>query len=549
MTIKRKKSSTLHTRINKQQNNNSTINNNSHSSSNSSNSNSNSSSNSFFKINNKDSKGNKNTKKLSNVLHKKTRILNKESNEYDKLSEFIDDNLYKLKKGHSIKGDMLNKYFYNDNHNNVDNNHDNNKQLNCICENIYDIKKDNNCKCSNMKTYKSQSNASSSTHSISCSNVKNLLNVLPLDKYYMKLRNETKKYRFIELDRFTLQTVINSYIYKLLPHNSINLLDSGVCKKAEYKKYMTSTGFSRKGKYHGYNLISEPDLGSGAQFLLKLLEGKYDKELNITNEDIRYKSVVSFLLQSILIIAHLQSSSIEFFHGNYKPDNLFVKKYSTNKAKYYRFNAFGHKIKVKNMGFAVLIGNFDKSSMSIKSDIKNDIKNVIKNDIKKNNVMKYRLIPPLVSPLLLSRYVNYIIKQFADIDPDTINNNYTIKINKIVISKFISIDKDPTIHILRSAGIKLYRDFDIYTFMVKLLDDRKIREYIIVKKLDITILSFMSKKFKESLFNRFSKNNSFNETTYVIVDIFDKINEPMSKIFTNDYFKILTNLNYHLFKK
>ena len=124
----------------------------------------------------------------------------------------------------------------------------------------------------------------------------------------MKLRTETKKYAFLELDGFTIQTIINSYIYKLLPHNSVNILNSGVCKKEEYKKYMKSSSSSIKGNYHGYNLMSEADLGSGRQFLLKLLEGKYDEEFNITNEDTRYKAVVSFLLQSVLIIAHLQSS-------------------------------------------------------------------------------------------------------------------------------------------------------------------------------------------------------------------------------------------------
>jgi hypothetical protein len=65
----------------------------------------------------------------------------------------------------------------------------------------------------------------------------------------------------------------------------------------------------------------------------------------------------------------------------------------------------------------------------------------------------------------------------------------------------MTVDKDPTIHILRSAGLKAYKDFDIYTFMVKLLDDIKVRDYIILKKLDMTLLSFMTKKFKDSLFN------------------------------------------------
>jgi len=342
---------------------------------------------------------------------------------------------------------------------------------------------------------------------------------------------------FLEIDGFTIQTIINSYVYKLLPYNSVNIVNSGVCKKNDYKDYIKSLKKSKKGNYHGYNLMSEANLGSGRQFLLKLLDGKYDIELNITNEDIRYKAIVSFLLQSILIIAHLQSSPLEFFHGDYKPDNVFVKRYDIKEGKYFKFDAFGHKIKVKNMGFAVLIADFDKSSMTINSHIEN-ISNT-----------KYRFIPPLVAPLLLYKYVNYIIKEFGDVDPDIINDNYAIKIKKVFISNFIPVGKDPTIHILRSAGIKLYRDFDIYTFMVKLLDDINVREYILLKKLDTTILNFMSKKFKDYIFIRMPKTNSLSETAYIIVDTFEKINEPMTKIFTKDYFKILKNLNYYLFKK
>jgi hypothetical protein len=458
----------------------------------------------------------------------KSRKINRSSQEQDKISEFIDDTIYKLKKGNIIKGSILTTYFFND------------EKINCVCENIYDIQKDDTCKCNSMKTYSSQGRSGASIHSIKCATVQNVLKVLPLDIYYMKMRTETNNYIFLELDGFTIQTIINSYIYKLLPHNSVNIVNSGVCKKEEYKKYIKASGTTRKGDYHGYNLMSEADLGSGRQFLLNLLEGKYDKEFGITNEDIRYSAVVSFLLQSILIIAHLQSSSLEFFHGDYKPDNVFVKRCKPTSLKYYKFNAFGNKIKIKNMGFAVLIADFDKSSMTISSNIKNR---------SGTNTIKYRLIPPLVAPLLLSKYVNYIIKEFGDVDPDIINDSYTIKINKVFISKFIPLGKDPTIHILRSAGIKLYRDFDIYTFMVKLLDDINVREYIILKKLDTTILSFMSKKFKEYIFNRLPKTKSLSETAYVIVDTFDKLNEPMTKIFTKDYFKILQNLNYHLFRK
>ena len=58
----------------------------------------------------------------------------------------------------------------------------------------------------------------------------------------------------------------------------------------------------------------------------------------------------------------------------------------------------------------------------------------------------------------------------------------------------------------------------------------------------------MSQKFKTNMLNRLSKTKTINETAYTIVDIFEKINEPMYKIFTEDYFNTLKNINYKLFK-
>ena len=84
--------------------------------------------------------------------------------------------------------------------------------------------------------------------------------------------------------------------------------------------------------------------------------------------------------------------------------------------------------------------------------------------------------------------------------------------------------------------------------MVKLLDDINVRNYIIKKKIDTTILSFMSPKFKHYIFNRLPITQSLSETAYVIVDVLDKIKEPMYRIFYDDYYKILKNLNYKLFK-
>ena len=479
-------------------------------------------------------KGKKKYKTFLPKVHTLRRMKRPPPKDEDKLAQYIDDNKRDLVNNKIIKGNVLDKYFFN---------HDKEK---CVCENIYKLssKEDkNNCECNTMKTYSSQGRSGASIHSLKCSNVQTILKVLALDTYYMKMRGETKNYLFIELDGFTLQTVINSYVYKLLPYNSVNIINSGVCIAKNYKYKNTelvnsTTTITKeekiKGELHGYNLMDEADLGSGRQFLLNLLNGKYDKEFNIINEDKRYMAVINFLLQSTLIIGHLQSTSLEFFHGDYKPDNVFVKKCTLTKPRYFTFTIFGKQMKVKNMGFAVLIADFDKSSITINSEINNLSNN------------KYRFIPPIVLKPLLGKYVNELIKNYGDVDPDIYEGE--IKINKVFLSKIIPIGKDPTIHILRSAGIKLYRDFDLYTFMVKLLDDINVRNYIIKKKIDTTILSFMSPKFKHYIFNRLPITQSLSETAYVIVDVLDKIKEPMHRIFYDDYYKILKNLNYKLFK-
>jgi len=491
-------------------------------------------------------KGKKKYKTFLSKVHTLRRMKRKPTKIYGKLAQYIDDNRRDLANNKVIKGNVLDKYFFN---------HDKNK---CVCENIYKLiskedKDKNKCLCKNMKTYSSQGRSGASIHSLKCSNIQTILKVLALDSYYMKMRGETKNYMFIELDGFTIQTIINSYVYKLLPNNSVNIINSGICTAKNYKykntellkninkpntktksKSINTNNEKIKGAIHGYNLMDEADLGSGGEFLLNLLNGKYDKEFKITNEDIRYMTVINFLLQSILIIGHLQSSSLEFFHGDYKPDNVFVKKSTPTQTRYFKFNIFGKEMKVKNMGFAVLIADFDKSSITINSEINNLSNN------------KYRLIPPIVAKPLLGNYVNDLIKKFGDVDPDIYEGD--IKINKVFISKFIPLGKDPTIHILRSAGIKLYRDFDLYTFMVKLLDDINVRNYVKKNKIDTTILSFMSPKFKHYIFNRLPQTKSLSETAYVIVDVLDKIKEPMNRIFYEEYYKILKLLNYKLFK-
>ena len=107
---------------------------------------------------------------------------------------------------------------------------------------------------------------------------------------------------------------------------------------------------------------------------------------------------------------------------------------------------------------------------------------------------------------------------------------------------------DPTITVLRAAGVKLYRDVDLYTFFIRLIETEDMRNYIVNHKINNTIMNFMSSNFKTELFNMAPKNISLNESAYIVVEILHKIKEPLHLIFNNDYINSLKNLNYKLFK-
>ena len=503
--------------------------------------------------------------------------MNRKPLKVDKIAEFLDDYGNMLLKNKVLSGSILDNELFN------------HSDINCICENVLNKHVDKGCKCNNIKTYKiqdghsngqgdaqgdaqgnrkndnnkdeqedintikciidddKQQSTSKSTSKSKLSSKQllnkhkrkrkrktnkrkrkskknkrkpNILKVLPLKDYYIKLRQETEKYIFLESDKFTIQTLINSYVYKELPNNAVNVISSGICKTEK-----------ESNKYYGYNLMGITDLGSGDIFINNVINGKYNLDFNITTTDDKYKIVVNFLLQCVLIIGHLQSSNLEFFHGDYKPSNVYIKKTIKGEPQYFEFNVFNTKIKVKNMGFVVLIANFDKSSISIQGD---------------RYKKKYRFIPQITYKLLLTSYVNNVIKKYGDIDPDT--NFEDINIKKFFIGNFLPKKQDPTIAILRSAGIKLYRDFDLYTFFLKLLETDKIRKYILRHHIDETIMAFMSDNFIESLFNKPAKVIGFNETVFIIVDTLNTINEPINRVFTKEYIKTLDLLNYKLFK-
>lgn len=470
----------------------------------------------------------------------------------DKIIKFLDDYKHILINNKPIHGNIIKNILYH-----------HNKQK-CICENILQNQLSSKCQCRNIQTYIEQGKSGAIINTILCadntninSNITENLEITPqisnqksisdsnnlsdskseiadisspdilysekilkvndIDDNYIKFRNETRKYIFLEMDKFTIQTIISSYLNRELPNNTIKLLNSGICKN----------------KYHdilGYNLMEKASLGAGRNFINGIINGKFNKEFNIKNADQQYLFVINFLLQCIFIVGHLQYSSLEFFHGDCKPDNFFVKKSDTLQLPYFHFNIDNRKIKLKNMGFAVLIADFDHSSISLNND----------------SQQKYRIISPILYKPILGNYVNEIISKYADIDPNDYHGE--IIINKLFISNIIPVKFDPTISILRSAGVKLYRDFDLYTFFIKLIDSPKIFNYILTKKIDQTIMSFMSDRFKNELFKLPSRTKSLNESAFIAIDIFNKIREPLYKVFSPEYFKILNLLNYRLFK-
>jgi len=480
--------------------------------------------------------------KKSRTINKTKKLKNNEK-ALSLLIEFINQHIESFKKGIIFKNETLDNIIFN-----------RASSSQCICENIFKEHLDNTCSCNNMKTYTSQGKSGAEIHAIKCNNNNTILKINKIKYYYMKMRDMTKKYMFCEFDRTTLQTVINTYVYNELPYNTVELINSGICRKREHKKILETDGIKHginhtsndkfSGDYYSYNLMSEADLGDGEKFLIKLIDDKYNAIFSIPNslkdsitvEEYKYKLVMSFFLQTICIIGHLQSSYLNFFHGDFKPDNVFVKLCDTKKTNYFYFTIYGKKIKVKNMGFAVLIADFDLASITINHNT-NNLEN-----------KQIRLIPPIEFKPLIGNYVTTMIKEYADIEPTKIEDYGYLKVSilkNIFLSKITPRIVDPILSILRASGLTLYKDLDLYIFFIKLFNISKVRNYIVSNKIDIEtpILNFMSEKFKTMMLKTLSKPDKFismNETTYIIIDTYDKIKEPMNPIFTNDY---INNLN------
>ena len=124
-----------------------------------------------------------------------------------------------------------------------------------------------------------------------------------------------------------------------------------------------------------------------------------------------------------------------------------------------------------------------------------------------------------------------------------------VKIEQIFFNNLIPKKMDTTLTVLRSAGVKIYRDFDLYTFFIKLIFiNENIKTFFLEKNINNTIMSFMSKAFLNSLYSKKLKVISMSETAHLAIEIFGKINETMINVFTDEYIERLQELNYRLFK-
>ena len=432
-------------------------------------------------------------------------------NAKDKILNFIDTNIDKLLKGYVFHHSTLDKPLFN------------HLDKNCICENIFNNKIKKECECDNIELYPSQGKSRANIYSINCSNSSKekkakILKVMSFSNYYIRLNQETKKYIYLETDRFTIQTLIHYYVYKDLPTNCIKLNNFGICKNPNNN--------DTYNKYYGYNLMDKSNMGDGNIFINGLVEGKYDKVFALNNLNDRHNAIMNFFLQSICIKGHLQSSSLELLHGDYKPNNLFINYVSIKNKKYFEFNVFGRIIKIKNMGFAVLIADFGTSSINL------DCRKYKKN---------YRIVSTMLVEKTRVAYINNIIKTYADIEPD---NYKKIKYSKNIFNtELFPIENNNIAKIIWTSGVKLYLDFDLYIYIIKLLNMPIIKKYIIDNSLNKTIFSYIDEKMFLEILKYQENEISINRILLLLIDICEKYRIYSAPIFTNNYIDLLDSLS------
>jgi hypothetical protein len=390
---------------------------------------------------------------------------------------------------------------------------------------------------------------------------------------FLRLKQRDEIYYILECDKFSCDSIIEKYLLKELSHNIFPILETGVCRRLLSKNYklipapehliddneyfsnlsiflkeikkkiqQDTKDRQNSGKlfkmqekdkekimkikqyYKLYN-FGLYEYYNGLHFLIDLINifdnnenivtsfplPQFVKNLDIDTKDRQYLVIINFLLQCVLILGHLQNGIYEFSHGEYFAENLYIKPVDKKITPFFEYNISGHKIRVKNLGFAVLIANFTKSSITITS-------NIFEN--------KYRLV-----------------------SPDT--TKYS-SINKYV--KLVYNNNDPLNSIIAKS------DIDLYLFFLDLMSYCEIRQYFINMRINKTIMVFIPGMVINSIFNSINKCNvnKYNFGRYNILNDFilvdslkkysDKTHEKIKPIFNNDYMKTLELLNYRLVK-
>jgi serine/threonine protein kinase len=319
----------------------------------------------------------------------------------------------------------------------------------------------------------------------------------------------------LETEEYTLEMVIHRYMQNSLPLNVARLLQAGICNSK------------------GYLLLEYATMGSAREFINGLINGNYDDEFRINDEDKRYQVFINFLLQVIFTLGHLQTSELEFFHGDCKPENFLVNRLDTYKYPMFTYIINSRKIEIANLGFVVQIADFNKSSISLHSS-----------SISKKNI---RIVGEIKYKRILGSFVNELINDYSDHHISALPIG-EIKIGNLLSNLLLPKSVEPFITVIRLAGVPTFRYIDLYIFFLILINTKEMLEYVLKHKLYMTVMGFMSNAFLDELFDLEPKKRTLNEAAYEIYSIFKKIKEPMRPIFTDDYFATLELLNLYLIK-
>jgi hypothetical protein len=297
-------------------------------------------------------------------------------------------------------------------------------------------------------------------------------------KNIIKFINKNGDYIFLRLNNSAHEILINKYIYELLPLNTIGIVESGKCG------------------INSYILYNEGNLESFTNFFKRLYSRELDDEFDIHSSEIFYKVIVNLLLQVVLIYGHLNTSNINFIHNKYLPINLMIKRVPNTIVKKFNYIINTKNIKVKNLGFSVVVANIQDASISLKS-------NKYSNKYSNNN--KYVLLPKSLNP-----------KSFINME----NNDISLYIF------FNTIINKKSIFGLNESKNK-YETIEI-------------KKYFQEKKLDQTILGFINNKIILDKIGTISNVS-------IIKLIKKQKNLNTNNLFNGNYIKILDLLNYHLF--